>query len=37
VNARRRIDADTAIRDGKMEQIGPGTVVFMKPDVIAYE
>jgi hypothetical protein len=30
-------DVEATIRHGKMEQIGPVAVVFMKPDVIAYE
>jgi hypothetical protein len=28
---------DTAIRGGKMEQIHPGTVIFMKIELIAYD
>jgi len=33
----RRIDAHTAIRDGKLEQNHPVAVIFMKPEMIAYD
>jgi len=33
----RRIDAHTAIRDGKLEQNYPVAVIFMKPEMIAYD